>query len=89
MFYRNNLGECLNDIPESILYPFTDNMPGVIYDSNEQCKFMLPASLGVCSGLKEKICENLICKISKKECVGKNEVSADGTKCAENKVKLC
>ncbi|XP_048524385.1 A disintegrin and metalloproteinase with thrombospondin motifs 12 isoform X1 [Dendroctonus ponderosae] len=82
---QNNLAQCLSDIPESTLYPFTENMPGVVYDANEQCKFMLPASLGVCSAVKEKICENLICKVNKKECIGKNDVAADGTKCAENK----
>ncbi|KAL1506610.1 hypothetical protein ABEB36_005939 [Hypothenemus hampei] len=84
-FLDNHLGDCLNDVPESTLYPFSGNIPGVVYDANEQCKFTLPASLGVCSGIKEKICENLICKMNKLECIGKNDIPADGTKCAENK----
>ncbi|CAG9772555.1 unnamed protein product [Ceutorhynchus assimilis] len=81
----NNLGQCLSDIPDFNLYPFSDNMPGVVYDASEQCKFMLPASTGVCKGLKEKVCEHLVCQINKKECVGKNDIAADGTKCGENK----
>lgn len=48
---------------------------------------MIPTSLGVCSGIKEKICEDLICKMNAKNCIGKGEIPADGTKCAENKVR--
>ncbi|XP_050293603.1 A disintegrin and metalloproteinase with thrombospondin motifs 7-like isoform X2 [Anthonomus grandis grandis] len=82
---ESNLAECLYDQPDTTLYPYSDNLPGVVYDANEQCKFEIPAAVGVCNGLKEKICENLICKLNKIECVGKDQVPADGTKCAENK----
>ncbi|XP_066252676.1 A disintegrin and metalloproteinase with thrombospondin motifs 12-like [Euwallacea similis] len=84
-FLDNNLGRCLSDVPHPTLYPFSENLPGVIYDANEQCRFMLPSSLGVCSSFMEQVCQNLVCKINEGECIGKNEISVDGTKCGENK----
>ncbi|XP_060526930.1 A disintegrin and metalloproteinase with thrombospondin motifs 12-like [Cylas formicarius] len=83
-FFDNDLGECFNDLPTSTLYPFSKTLPGVVYDATEQCKFNFPGSK-LCSGMKDRVCEQLVCAVGKKKCLSKNEPAADGTKCGENK----
>ncbi|XP_030753637.1 A disintegrin and metalloproteinase with thrombospondin motifs 7-like isoform X2 [Sitophilus oryzae] len=86
-FFQTKQSECLDDEPTTNLFPYVDNMPGVIYNENDQCRIMFPESNGACHPTTLDFCSFLICRtFNNTKCTGiKGQGPVDGTKCADSK----
>ncbi|XP_022900550.2 A disintegrin and metalloproteinase with thrombospondin motifs 6-like [Onthophagus taurus] len=83
--FDNDLGECLNDEPEVSLYQYEMVLPGVVYDSDYQCRQIFPGS-ETCIIDPMKSCEELLCrKPGEDSCKSDGSPPAEGTKCGPNK----
>lgn len=88
-FFRQDLGECLNDEPEITRYQFKNMLPGAVYDADFQCRLYYPNNpiVKACEQEPDKRCERLMCYASPGMCYSPEGLpAAEGTKCAENKV---
>lgn len=82
-FFRNHLGDCLTDEPADSVYKDIEMMPGSVYDTDTQCRFLFTNST-FCEANPDKMCEKLFCKVTPTSCRSNGEPPADGTKCGEN-----
>ncbi|KAL3280841.1 hypothetical protein HHI36_004070 [Cryptolaemus montrouzieri] len=82
--FESDLGECLNDEPQTSLYKQTNILPGVVYDAQAQCEITYPGSTYEIYD-PEKFCELTYCKTSPTSIQSTGHPYADGTKCGENK----
>ncbi|XP_066149639.1 A disintegrin and metalloproteinase with thrombospondin motifs 12-like isoform X2 [Euwallacea fornicatus] len=86
-----HLLDCFNDEPEFEVYPLGDNLPGVVYDQDTQCKVSLREKGGITGGCKassdpDKQCQQLGCIRANKKCVAfYGQRMADGTACGTDK----
>ncbi|KAI4459047.1 adamts a disintegrin and metalloprotease with thrombospondin motifs protease [Holotrichia oblita] len=83
--FDNDLGECLNNEPESSLFQFLGMLPGAVYDVDYQCNWILPGSRRCRVDLAD-FCTMLACgREGEGTCESDGNPPADGTKCGENK----
>ncbi|XP_066246536.1 A disintegrin and metalloproteinase with thrombospondin motifs 12-like [Euwallacea similis] len=82
-----HLLDCFNDEPEFEIYSLGDNLPGVVYDQDTQCKVSLREKGGITGGCKASLdpdqqCQQLGCIHANKKCVAfYKQRMADGTPC--------
>ncbi|KAK9869843.1 hypothetical protein WA026_003569 [Henosepilachna vigintioctopunctata] len=81
--FESDLGECLNDEPQSSIYKQTDVLPGVVYGAKEQCEIAFPGTTYQ-NYDPDKFCEMAYCKISPTKISSTGHPYVDGTKCGEN-----
>uniref|UniRef100_A0A803TLW5 ADAM metallopeptidase with thrombospondin type 1 motif 20 n=1 Tax=Anolis carolinensis TaxID=28377 RepID=A0A803TLW5_ANOCA len=81
-FLDTGYGECLLDVPSGRIYDFQSQLPGSLYDVNQQCELMFGPGSQVCPYMKQ--CKRLWCTSAEgvhKGCRTQHMPLADGTEC--------
>ncbi|KAF7381476.1 hypothetical protein HZH66_013870 [Vespula vulgaris] len=82
-YIQSGLAHCLEDEPKDHHFPTMEMLPGVIYNSDFQCRLMYRRDVVHCD--LDINCETLSCSIPGKGCVSGRKPPAEGTACAEKR----
>ncbi|XP_067661647.1 A disintegrin and metalloproteinase with thrombospondin motifs 18-like isoform X2 [Haliotis asinina] len=89
-FLSNGQGNCLNDSPQGATLALPQQLPGVLYPADEQCKLFVGEGSTICTGtnlVDGDECTNLVCfdPAMPGECRGSQTPRMDGTECGDRK----
>ncbi|XP_025113419.1 uncharacterized protein LOC112575657 [Pomacea canaliculata] len=91
-FLATSAADCLKDVPQNVL-ALPKELPGVLYDGDEQCRMFAGEGSTICTGTTRIIqsggdeCERLFCFDPEYAgtCIGDSVPRMDGTMCGDRK----